>query len=76
LNQLEVGQNQDVQIVDQYPDVFLEELPSMPPDRDFEFVTELIPGAALIYKMSYRMSAKQLTELKEQIHELQEKGYL
>jgi hypothetical protein len=51
-------------------------LPSKPPDRDFEFVTELIPGAALIYKMSYRMSAKQLTELKEQIQELQEKGYL
>jgi hypothetical protein len=38
LNKLEVGQNQDVHVVDQYPDVFLEELPSMLPDHDIEFV--------------------------------------
>jgi hypothetical protein len=67
LNKLEVGQNQDVQIVDQYPDVFLKELPSMPPDHNIEFVNELIPGIALIYKSSYRMSNKHLAELKEHI---------
>jgi hypothetical protein len=76
LNKLEVGQNQDVWIVDQYPDVFLEELLGMPPDCDIEFAIELIPGAATIYKSSYRMSDKQLVELKEQIHELQGKGYI
>jgi hypothetical protein len=43
LHQLEVGQNQDVQFVDRYPDVFLEELPGMLLDRDIEFVFELIP---------------------------------
>jgi hypothetical protein len=76
LNKLEVGQNQDVQIVDQYPDVFLEELLGMPPDRDIEFVIELIPGTAPIYKSPYRMSDKQLEELKEQIQELLGKGYI
>jgi hypothetical protein len=73
---LEVDQNQDVQIVDQYPDVFLEELSGMPPDHDIEFVIELIPGTALKYKSPYRMSDKKLAELKEQIQELQGKGYI
>jgi hypothetical protein len=76
LNQLEVGQNQDVRIVDQYPDVFLEELLGMPPDRNIEFVIELIPGTTSIYKSPYRISDKQLAELKEQIQELQGKGYM
>jgi hypothetical protein len=76
LNKLEVGQNQDVQIVDQYPDVFLEELLGVPPDRDIEFVIELIPRTAPIYKSPYRMSDKQLEELKEQIQELLGKGYI
>jgi hypothetical protein len=73
---LEVGQNQDVRIVDQYPDVFPEKLSGMPPDRDIEFVIELLPGTALIYKIPYRMSDKQLAELEEQIQELQGKGYI
>jgi hypothetical protein len=38
LKKLEVGQNQDIWILDQYPDVFPEELPGMPPDRNIEFV--------------------------------------
>jgi hypothetical protein len=76
LNKLEVGQNPDVRIVDQYPDVFPEKLSGMPPDRDIEFVIELLPGTALIYKIPYRMSDKQLAELEEQIQELQGKGYI
>jgi hypothetical protein len=73
---LEVGQNQDVWIIEKYLDVFLEELAGMPPDRDIEFVIELVPGTAPIYKSPYRMSDKQLAELKEQIQEIQEKGYI
>jgi predicted aspartyl protease len=76
LNQLEVGQNQDVQIVDQYPDMFSEELLGMSPDCDIEFVIELIPGTVPIYKRSYRMSTKKLAELNEQIQKLQDKGYI
>jgi hypothetical protein len=56
--------------------VFLEELPGMPPDHDIEFVIELISGTTLIYKSPYRMSDKQLAEFKEQIQELQGKGYI
>jgi hypothetical protein len=62
--------------VDQYPDVFPKELLGMPPDRDTEFVIELIPGTVPIYKRPYRMPDKQLVELKEQIQELQGKGYI
>jgi hypothetical protein len=56
LNKLEVDQNQDVRIVNQYPDVFLEELSGMAPNRDNEFVIELIHGTAPIYKSPNRMS--------------------
>jgi hypothetical protein len=53
--------------VDEYLDVFPEELPGMPPDRDIEFVIELVLGTAPIYKIHYRMADKRLAELKEQI---------
>jgi hypothetical protein len=76
LNQLEAEQNQDVQVVDEYPDVFPKELPSMLPNRDIEFVIQLVPRTAPIYKSPYRMSDKQLAELKEQIQELKDKGYI
>jgi hypothetical protein len=56
--------------------VFLKELPGMPPDHDIEFVIELIPGTTPIYKRTYRMSDKHLAELKEQIQELQGKGFI
>jgi hypothetical protein len=67
LNQLEAEQNHDVRVVDEYPNVFLEELLGMPPDRDIEFVIKLVPRTAPIYKSLYRMSDKQLAELKEKI---------
>jgi hypothetical protein len=76
LNQLESKKNQDVRVVDEYPNVFLEELPGMPRDRDIEFVIELVHGTAPIYKSPYRMFDKHLAELKEQSQELQGKGYI
>jgi hypothetical protein len=48
----------------------------MPPDRDIEFVIELIPGTVPIYKSSYRMATPELAELKEHIKELLEKGFV
>jgi hypothetical protein len=57
LNRLEAEQSRDMQVVNQYPDVFFQkELPSMPPDRDIEFIIEFLPGTAPIYKSPYRMS--------------------
>jgi hypothetical protein len=49
---------------------FPEELPGMPPDREIEFVIELVPGTAPIFKRPYRMVVNQLVELKEQLQEL------
>jgi hypothetical protein len=48
----------------------------MPPDRDIEFVTELKPGTAPIYKTPFRMTTLELAELKEHIRELLEKGFI
>ena len=59
-----------VPVVNEYPDVFPEELPGMPPDRDIEFVIELIPGTSPITKRPYRMAASELAELKKQLEEL------
>jgi hypothetical protein len=48
----------------------------MPPDREIEFVTQLVPGTATIFKRPYRIAANQLAELKEQLQELLDKGYI
>jgi hypothetical protein len=66
----------EIPIVCEYPDVFPDELPSMPPDRDVKFVIELQPGTAPISKRPYRMPPKELAELKNQLQELLEKGYI
>jgi len=74
LNQ--VNSTEEVRVVSEFSDVFPEELPGMPPDRKIEFVIELVPGTAPIYKRPYRMDANQLAELKEKIQELFDKGYI
>jgi hypothetical protein len=53
----------EIPVVCEYPDVFPDELPGMPPDRDVEFVIELQPGTAPISKRPYRMPPKELVEL-------------
>jgi len=67
---------EDGPIVCEYPDVFPKELPGMPPDRDIEFIIDLLPGTGPIAKRPYRMATDELKELKEQLWELQEKGYI
>jgi hypothetical protein len=66
----------DIPIVCEYPDVFPDDLPGMPPDRDIEFVIELQPGTAPISKRPYRMPPNELTELKIQLQDLLDKGYI
>ena len=63
-------------MVCEYPDVFPEDLPGMPPDRDIEFVIELQPGTAPISRRPYRMTPSELAELKIQLQELLDKGYI
>ena len=67
---------EEVPIVKDYPDVFPEELPGMPLDCDIEFLTELLQGTRPISKRPYRMPANDLEEIKKQIKELLEKGYI
>jgi hypothetical protein len=67
---------EDIRVVQDYPDVFPEELPGMPPDRDIEFLIELLPGTPPISKRPYRMPMNELGELKKQIAELQAKGFI
>jgi hypothetical protein len=65
-----------VPVVNEFPDVFPEELPGMPPDRDIKFVIELKRGTAPIYKTPFRMTTPELAEVKEHIKELLEKGFI
>jgi hypothetical protein len=76
VNQLDASQGSEVPVVNEFSDVFPEELPGMPPDRDIEFVIELKPGTTPIYKTPFRMTTRQLAEFKEHIKELLEKGFI
>jgi hypothetical protein len=76
VNQLDTSQGSEVPMVNEFPNVFLEELLGMPPDRDIEFVIELKPRTTLIYETPFRMTTVQLSELKEHIKELLEKGFI
>ena len=67
---------EEVPVVKDYPDVSPEELLGMPPDRDIEFFIELLPGTGPISKRPYRMPANGVEEIKKQIKELLEKGYI
>jgi hypothetical protein len=70
------SQLEEILVVREFADVFPDELPAMPPDRDVEFVIELQPGTAPISKRPYRMPPKELAELKTQLQELLDKGYI
>jgi hypothetical protein len=65
-----------IPVVCEYPDVFPDELPGMPPDRDIEFAIQLQPRTAPISKRPYRMPPAELTELKKQLQELLDKGFI
>jgi hypothetical protein len=69
-----VGDN--IRVVRDFPDVFPEELPWMPPYREVEFVIDPLPRTAPTFKRPYRMSVEELKGLKKQLTELQEPGYI
>jgi hypothetical protein len=73
LNQLDASQGPMVPVINEFPDAFPEELLDMPPDRDIEFVIDLKPHTASIYKSPNRMATLQLAELKEHS---KEKGHI
>jgi hypothetical protein len=54
----------EIPVVHEYPDVFSDDLPGMPPDRAIEFKIELQPSTAPVYKRTYPMALNELAELK------------
>jgi hypothetical protein len=72
-----VAQNlEDILVACEFPDVFLEDLSGMPPDQDVEFIIELQPGMASISRRPYKLTPKELAELKVQLNEPLDKGYI
>jgi hypothetical protein len=63
-------------VVYEFPDVFPDDLPGMPPDRDIEFSIDLLPGTAPIAKRPYRMVPVEHEEVKKTVDELLAKGYI
>jgi hypothetical protein len=76
VNQLDACQGLVLPVINEFPDVFPDELPGMPLDRDIEFVIELMPDTVRIYKTTYRMATPELAKLKEYIKEMLEKGFI
>ncbi|KAJ8764775.1 hypothetical protein K2173_009176 [Erythroxylum novogranatense] len=70
------GKLDDFPIVREFPDAFPDELPGLLPVREIEFAIDLVPGIAPISIPPYRMAPAELRELKEQLEELLEKGYV
>ncbi|CAH9147980.1 unnamed protein product [Cuscuta epithymum] len=66
----------DVRVVCKYPDVFPKDLPGLPPDREIEFVIEVEPGTKPISIPLYRMAPAELNELKTQLLELLDNGFI
>jgi hypothetical protein len=60
----------------EYKDVFMEEVSGLPPKRDIDFSIELAPGAVPVSRTPYRMSTPELVELKLQLKEMMDKGYI
>jgi hypothetical protein len=76
LNQVQGTSLEEIRVVQEYPNVFPKDLPDMPPDHDNEFIIDLLPGTPHIFKRSYRISVNELAEVKQQIVELQSKGFI
>jgi hypothetical protein len=66
----------EVHVVHEYLDVFPDDLSGMPPDRAIKFKIELQPGTAPVYKRPYPMARNEMVELKTQLQELLDKGYI
>jgi hypothetical protein len=76
LYQMEARPTDGIRVVSEFLDVFSDELPGMPPDRDIEFSIDLLPGTAPIAKRPYRMAPVEHEEVKKTIDELLAKGYI
>jgi len=63
-------------VVQEFPEVFPDDIIDLPPEREVEFAIDLVPGTSPISIALYRMSASELGELKKQLEELLEKQFI
>nr|GEU78401.1 putative reverse transcriptase domain-containing protein [Tanacetum cinerariifolium] len=75
-DKLEEKRLEDVPIVQEFPKVFLEDLPGLPPARQVEFQIDLVPGAAPIAEAPYRLAPAEMQELSTQLQELSDRGFI
>nr|GFB01760.1 putative reverse transcriptase domain-containing protein [Tanacetum cinerariifolium] len=66
----------DVPIVRDFPEVFFEELPGIPPARPVEFQIDLVPGVVPVARALYRLAPSKMKELAKQLQELSDKGFI
>jgi hypothetical protein len=76
VNQLKANLIEDIRVVCDYLDVFPDDLLDMPPERDIEFIIDLLHGTAPIAKRPHRMSVGELEELKKELKELLDKQFI
>ncbi|GKA05080.1 hypothetical protein Tco_0684200, partial [Tanacetum coccineum] len=69
-------QLEDVPVVKDFPEVFPEDLPGLPPVRQVEFHIDLVPGAAPVARAPYRLAPSEMKELSDQLQELYDKGFI
>ncbi|GJU74376.1 putative nucleotidyltransferase, ribonuclease H [Tanacetum coccineum] len=67
---------EDIPVVREFPDVFPENLPGLPPDRQVEFQIDLIPGATPVARAPYRLAPSEMQELSNQLQELSDRGFI
>ncbi|GKD57903.1 putative reverse transcriptase domain-containing protein, partial [Tanacetum coccineum] len=67
---------EDVPVVQEFPEVFLEDLPGIPPTRQVEFRIDLVPGATPVARAPYRLAPYEMKQLAEQLQELTDKGFI
>ncbi|GJV95998.1 putative reverse transcriptase domain-containing protein [Tanacetum coccineum] len=67
---------EDVPVVQEFPEVFLEDLPGIPPTRQVEFRIDLVPSATPVERAPYRLASYEMKELAEQLQELTDKGFI
>ena len=65
-----------IPVVREFPDVFLEELPSIPPEREVGLSKEIVPRTTAVSRAPYRMALTELKELKVQLQDLLDKGFI
>ncbi|GKE75801.1 putative reverse transcriptase domain-containing protein, partial [Tanacetum coccineum] len=73
---LDVKRLEDIPVVREFPEVFLEDLPGLPPVRQVEFQIDLIPGVTPVARAPYRLAPLEMQKLSNQLQELADRGFI